>query len=113
MVNFVIRMVINAISLWVASSVVSGVRLSTNFMSVLWVAIIFGFVNAMIRPILQFFSMPVTILTFGLFAIVINSLMLWLTAAFTKSLDVDGFGSAFWASIIISIVSAVLSLFLT
>ena len=119
--RLIIRIIINAIALWVAAMIVPGFDVQGQLMAWIVVAVIFGLVNAFIRPIVSFFSLPITCLTLGLFTLVINALMLlltsWLSGMFGINMAVgDGFWNSLWtallASIIISIVSAVLSWFL-
>lgn len=110
--NLVIRLFINAVALWGAASVVRGVELSDSFGGVLLVALIFGLVNALIRPILTLLTFPLLLLTLGLLTLVINALMLMLTAGLTRHLSVSGFWSAFFGALVISIVSLLLSIFL-
>jgi putative membrane protein len=78
------------------------------------VALIFGLLNALVRPVLQFLTCPLIILTLGLFILVINAAMLWLTAETAEYVGINfrvaGFWSAFWGAIVISIVSAILNL---
>ncbi|MCC7355787.1 MAG: phage holin family protein, partial [Anaerolineae bacterium] len=80
------------------------------------VALIFGIVNAFIKPLLQLLTCPLIILTLGLFTLVINALMLQLTSSlagtFNLDFHVDNFGAAFWGGLVISIVSIILSIFL-
>ncbi|MGZ4030780.1 MAG: phage holin family protein [Tumebacillaceae bacterium] len=71
-------------------------------------AAVLGVINAVVRPILQLLSLPVTILTFGLFALVINAVLLEVTAGLVKGFHVQGFSTAFFASIVLSIVGAIL-----
>jgi len=75
-------------------------------------AFLLGIVNAVLRPILVFFTFPITLLTFGLFLLVINGLMLWLVSAIVKGFHVNGFWGAVLGSILISLVSWILSRFL-
>jgi putative membrane protein len=111
--NLILRIVINAVALWVADLVVPGLTVSDNFGALFLVAIVFGLVNAFIKPIVQFLSCPITILTLGLFTLIINTAMLSLTGWLTGGrLSVDSFWAAFFGAIIISIVSTVLSWFL-
>ena len=80
---------------------------------ILLIALVFGLVNAIVKPIVAFLSIPLYILTLGLFTIIVNALMLMLTAWITEATDwglrIDNFGVACWAAIIVSIVSLVLS----
>ena len=111
---FIIRLVINALALWIADIIIPGIRFgggeSISIIDVFLVALIFGIVNAVIKPILALITCPFYILTLGLFTFVVNALMLMLTDWLVgPRFVVDGFWPAFWGSIIISIVSAVLS----
>ncbi|HKX73984.1 MAG TPA: phage holin family protein [Acidimicrobiia bacterium] len=107
--RLIIRILVNAAALWVAAQIVDGIDLSGNIWAILLVALIFGVVNAIIKPIVKLFSLPMLILTLGLFALVINAAMLALTAALTDNLSVDGFIPAVLGALVISVVSAVLS----
>jgi putative membrane protein len=109
--NLIIRLLINAAALWVASAIVSGISLDGSFWEILLVALIFGLVNTFIKPILKLLSLPVIMVTFGLFALVINAAMLALTAVVTDYLSVANFWSALLGAIVISVVSAVLGVF--
>jgi len=108
-VRFVIRILINAAALWVADQLVDGIELSGSIWAILLVALVFGVVNAVLKPVLKLLSLPVLILTLGLFAFVINAALLGLTAALMDNLTVDGFWSAVLGGLIIAVVSAVLS----
>lgn len=124
MTNFLIRVGINAVALWVAALVVSGVNLAEDSVStgrkiltILLVALVFGLVNAVIKPIAKFFSFPFIILTLGLFTFVVNAFMLqiteWISGAVGLSFTIDHF---FWdailAAVVITLVSWVLSVVL-
>jgi len=110
--RFLLRILINAAALWVAASFVPGIHAGSPT-SILAVAVVFGFVNALVRPFLKLVSCPVIILTLGLFTLVINALMLMLTAwlgqKFGIDFAVDGFVPAFPGALVVSIVSTVLS----
>lgn len=107
-----VRLLINAASIAAASYLVDGVTLDmSRLLPVLGVALVFGIVNALIRPVLRFVSFPFILVTFGLFALVINAGMLELTAWLTDALRVDGFWAALWGSVVISLVGWVLELF--
>ncbi|MEO6446706.1 MAG: phage holin family protein [Gemmatimonadaceae bacterium] len=114
--SLLIRLLINSAALYVATRLVDGITFTGSTVALLGVALVFGLVNALIKPVIQFFSIPVIFLTLGLFALVINALMLLLTSGLSRSLGlgfhVAGFGSAFIGSIVVSLVSAVLGLFL-
>jgi putative membrane protein len=119
---FLLRAALTGIAMWVVTQLVHGItfvggdsmlqRIGIIFV----VAVIFGLVNAIIKPIVQFLSIPLYILTLGLFHIVVNALMLWITARITEhtthwGLQIDHFWwTAIWAAILLSIVSWLLSL---
>lgn len=110
--TLILRLLINAAALWCAARFIDGISYAGNWQGLVGVALVFGVVNTFIRPILRFFSFPITILTLGLFALVINAGMLLLTAAIAERLGirfaVNGFVPALLGSICISIISAVL-----
>jgi len=106
--NFVIRLLVNGLALWVAATIVPGMGLAGDFGSILVVALIFGLLNAVLKPILIFFSIPFLIVTLGLFALVLNGVMLMLTASLTRHLTVSGIGSAILGSLVISLVTLLL-----
>ena len=110
--RLIIRLFINAAALWAAAQFVDGVSLEGSLITILFVALIFGLVNAIVRPILTIFSIPFIVVSLGLFIFVINAAMLMLTDALSGALLVDGFGSALWGSLVISIVSWFLGVFL-
>ena len=109
--SFVIRLLVNAAALWVATRVVSGVVFTGDWLTMLAVALVFGAVNTIIKPLTTVVTFPIIILTFGLFLLVINGLMLMLTSAvsgwFGLGFDVRGFGAAFWGALVVSLVNAV------
>ena len=111
MKRILIRIGINAVALWVASELIGGITLAEGLWKILLVAAIFGVVNAFLRPIAKLLSLPVIILSLGIFIIVINAFMLLITDWLTASLEIEGFGSAFWGALIISLVSWALSVF--
>lgn len=111
--SFLVRLLVNAAALWVATRLVSGVTFVGGPLPFFGVALVFGVVNATLRPVTKVLTLPLILVTFGVFALVVNGLMLWLTSAVSTSLGlglhVDGFWSAFWGSLVISIVSALLA----
>ena len=119
--NLVLRLVINAVAIWLTSLWVNGIEITQSdstggqILVVLVIALVFGLVNALVKPIVKFFAIPFYILTLGLFTLVVNALMLMLTSWFTEftqwGLHVDGFWTAMLGALIISVVSWVLSLF--
>ena len=113
--RFVLRLLINAAALWVATKIVPGVTHSGSAGSLLLVALVFGLLNALVRPILALLSCPLLILTLGLFTFVINAVILLLTSALSGSLGigfhVDGFWAAFLGALVVTVVSILLSVF--
>lgn len=99
---------INAIALIALPYVVSGIVVK-SFVTALVVAIVLGFVNAIIRPILVILTLPVTILTLGLFIFIINGLLFWAVGSFVPDFQVAGFWAGFFGAIVFSIISWVLS----
>ena len=119
--RFLLRILANAAALAVATFLLSGITLTSDTMAgktltLLIVALIFGIVNAIVKPILAFFSIPLLLLTLGLFLLVINACMLlltsWLAGTFGLGWEVDGFWVALIGSIIVSIVSFLVNAFL-
>ncbi|MEB3050297.1 phage holin family protein [Mycolicibacter sp. MYC123] len=120
--TFVVRACLTGLALWVVTKIVSGVTFvggDTTLQRVgiiFVVALVFGLVNAFIKPVVQLLSIPLYILTLGLFHIVVNALMLWITAWITDNTThwglhiADFWWDAIWAAIVLSLVSWVLSL---
>jgi putative membrane protein len=112
--SFLIRLFVNAAALWIATQFVTGVTYRGAVLPFIAVALVFGLVNAVIRPILKLFTFPLFIVTFGLFALVLNGLMLWLTSSLSSVLGlgfhVSGFFAAFWGALVVSLVSTLLGL---
>lgn len=106
--NFLIRLFVNALALSAAAWLVDGVQLSGEFSDVLLVALVFGVVNALLKPVLMILSFPVLFVTLGLFTVVINGALLMLTARLMAGLAVDGFLSAVLGSLVVSVVSVLL-----
>jgi putative membrane protein len=110
----VIGILVTAAAMWVAVQIVPGLDFSGELWKLLLVAIIFGLINAFIRPILLIFTLPITIMTLGLFLLVLNALLLLLTGAISAELNLGLTVADFWAallgSIVISIVGLVLSM---
>jgi putative membrane protein len=117
--GLLLRWIINGVALWVAVEIVNriealgGIRTPADMGTLIVVAAIFGLVNALIRPVLQFLTCPFIVLTMGLFILVINALMLmltsWLAGQLGFQFEVIGFGSALVGALIISVVSFALS----
>jgi putative membrane protein len=100
--NFLIHWAVMSLSLWVASHVFKGISFSSRS-ALLVSALVLGFMNAILRPILFFLTLPLTLLTFGLFLLVINALIIMFTAKLVNGFKLSGFWTAFFASIFIAI----------
>lgn len=113
MTKFIIRWLINAVGLYAAVWIVPGIDYLGDWMGILWLALIIGLLNSLVRPLLKFLTCPLIILTLGLFTLVINTGMLLLTRTIGQSLGiglaVDGFWSALLGSLVMSLVSIVMS----
>ena len=104
MMGFVIRFLMVAFSLWLAAQVVPGIEVRSTA-SVLAAALILGLLNAIVRPIVILLTLPLTIVTLGLFLFVINAAMLWGTSLFLHGFVVRGFVAALLGSIVVSVIS--------
>jgi putative membrane protein len=114
--RFLLRLLINAAALWAAVQIVPGITYSGAWGPFLGVALVFGIVNAFIRPIVKLLTLPILFLTLGLFALVVNGMMLWLTSSLSTGLGmhfhVEGCWTSILGALVVSIVSALLSVFL-
>lgn len=108
MIGFLLRALIVALGLYVASRIVPGIAFASTE-SLFWAAVLLGLANAVLRPILIILTIPITVLTFGLFLLVINGLMIELVAHFLDGFFVSGLGSAILASLVVSVVSWLVS----
>lgn len=108
---FLLHWGITALSLWVASHIFAGLKFD-NTGSLIIAALLLGFANAILKPLLIVLTLPLTLLTFGLFLLVINALMILLVAWLVKGFKVSSFGTAFFASIFISLLSLVIGSFI-
>src|SRR6185369_9940186 len=118
MTKFILRLAINAIALYLAVWILPGLDLNGGVVSLLWIALIFGVVNALLGPLLKFLSCGLILLTLGLFTLVINTFLFWLTYVVSNSF---GLGlivydpiwwNAFLGAVIVSIVSFIMSMIL-
>jgi putative membrane protein len=115
--KFLLRWGINAVALYAAIAILNGHGItpqSTNWLSFIWLALIFGLVNAILRPILAVLTCPLIILTLGLGSLLLNTLMFylagWIGQSFSVGFTVDGFWPAFLGAVIVTAVSFVLNL---
>jgi putative membrane protein len=129
--SFIVRVLINGLALWIASWILPGLNITTSaakaaventgvsqgtdvagiVLAFLFIGLIFGLVNAFVRPIVSFLSLPITILTLGLFTIVINAAMLYLTSWISSYTPVDfTIDSFFWTAVLAAIIITIVSL---
>ena len=111
MAGFLVRVVIVMAGLWIASAIVPGIEIQSGW-TLLGAAVLLGIVNAFVRPVVVILTLPVTILTLGLFLLVINAALLSLVAAFFQGFHIAGFGSAVLGSIVVSITGWIASWFI-
>ena len=114
MTRFFLRWLINAVALYVAVAFVPGIHpQSANWLSFIWLALIFGLLNALFRPLLKFLTCPLIILTLGVFTLVINTFLFWLAGIvgtnFHVGFTVDGLWPAFLGGLVVTVVSLVLT----
>jgi putative membrane protein len=113
--QFILRLLVTAASLWVAVQLVPGITYDGPWLHLLGVALVFGIVNAVVRPIVLSLTCPLVLLTLGLFIFVLNGLMLWLTGALSGMLGINfhvaGLLPAIIGGLIIGVVSTVLNVF--
>ncbi len=108
--SFLLQWAITSLSLWAASYVFDGIKFA-NTGALIISALLLGFANAIVRPLLILFTLPLTVLTLGLFLLVINALMIMLVSALVRGFTVSGFWTAFFAAIFISVLSIFISFF--
>jgi putative membrane protein len=118
MTKFILRLLINAIALYLAVLVIPGITLNSSMSSLIWLALIFGLVNALVRPLLQFLTCALIILTLGLFTLVINTFLFWLTSQIGQSFGIELiinapiWWNAFLGGLVVSIVSVIMTMIL-
>ncbi len=108
---FLLQWAITSLALWAASHVFSGIRFADTS-SLVVSSLLLGFANAIVRPLLILLTLPLTLVTLGLFLLVINALMMLLVSAMVRGFTISGFWTAFFASIFVSVLSLVIGLFL-
>lgn len=110
--GFLLRWLFNTVAIYVTTRIISGIRVP-DLSGAIVAALVLGIVNAFIRPIILFLTLPVNIVTLGLFTLIVNTLMLYVVAWITPSLQISGFGAAFIGALLIAIISTLLSHLLT
>lgn len=104
MIRFLAHLLLTAALLLLVANLVRGVKVS-GWGPALLGAIVLGLVNAFVRPVMILLTLPLTILTFGLFLLVVNALVLWLVAALVPGIQVRGFGAAFFGSLLLTLLN--------
>jgi putative membrane protein len=107
--KLLVRWAALALSFWVATAVIPGIDVKGGFTTYLWVALLFGLLNATLGSLLKVLTLPAVILSLGLFLIVVNAAILMLVARWSDKLDVNNFWTAIFAAIIISVITRVVS----
>ncbi len=110
--GFLIRVLVNALAIWLATEIVPGIE-TRSATTVAVAAVVLGLVNAVVRPVLLILTLPLTLVTLGLFLFVLNALCFWLTSAVVPGFEVRGFWSAFGAALIVSALSWVVNGFVS
>ena len=109
MADFLVRWLISALSIFIVAHIVKGIEVP-NTVTVLVVALVLGIVNAFLRPLIILVTLPINILTLGIFTLFINGALFYLVSKIVKGFVITGFWTAFWGYILFSIVSFLLSL---
>ena len=116
MTRFILRWAINTAAIYLAIRFVPGISLQSGWVSVIWLALIFGLVNALLRPLLKLLTCPLILLTLGLFTLLINTFLFWLTGQigqfFGIGITMNGFWPAFLGGLVVTVVSVVLTFIL-
>lgn len=110
--GFVLRLIVNAAALWVAAQLVPGIVV-TGFTPLLLAALVLGLINAIVRPVLLVLTLPLTLMTLGLFIFILNAFCLWLTSRIVPGFDVQSFAAALLGAFVVSIVSWLLTAFVS
>ena len=111
MLGIVVRTLIVGIGIWIAALIVPGVSTASSG-ALIWAAIAFGIINAFVRPLVVIFTFPLTIVTLGLFLLVVNAAMFNLAAWFVDGFEVEGFWSSIFGALVVSLISGLGSMFI-
>ena len=111
--GFLARVVANAAAIYLAATIVPGIELSGGVLVALGAGLVLGLINAVVRPILLVLTLPVTLLTLGLFIFALNAFCLWLTSQLIKGFEVHGVWAALFGSLVVSVVSWLLNAFVS
>jgi putative membrane protein len=109
-VRVVVQLIILGVVIWLVELLLPGVHVTGGALTYLWLAVLLSLVNAILGPVLQLIALPLTVLTLGLFALVVNTALVAITAWLSGDLAIDGFWAAFFAALLISTFTAVVTL---
>jgi putative membrane protein len=109
--GFIAHLLVTAVLIFLLGRIVSGIRVRDGKAALIG-ALVLGIANAIVRPILVLLTLPVTVLTLGLFLLVVNALMLALAAALVDGFEIEGFGAALWGSIVLAVMNILVGLLL-
>ncbi|MDD4334639.1 MAG: phage holin family protein [Desulfotomaculaceae bacterium] len=110
MSRWLIRWILNVMGIIITANIING--FDVTVLGAIVGSVLFGFVNATIRPVILLVTLPINVLTLGLFTLVINGLMLWLVSAVIKGFEIQSFGVAFIAALLITVISSLISFFI-
>jgi putative membrane protein len=110
--GFLARILINALAIYFVAAIVPGIEVSGPLVA-LGAGLVFGVINAVVRPVLLILTLPLTLLTLGLFLFVLNAFCFWLTSVLVKGFEVHGFWPAFFGALLVSVVSWLLTAFVS
>jgi putative membrane protein len=111
-IGFLLRVLVNVLAIALAAAIVPGIRVD-GLLAALAAGLLLGLVNAFVRPVLLLLTLPITLLTLGLFLLVLNGLCLWLVAGLVTGFQISGFWSAVFGALIISVVSWIVTTFVS
>jgi len=111
-VGFLLRVLVNAFAIYLIAHIVPGIEVD-SILTALGAGLVLGLVNAIVRPILVVLTLPVTLVTLGLFLFVLNGLCLWLTSQVVRGFEVHGFWAAVFGALIVGVVSWILNAFVS
>ena len=110
--GFLARVLVNALAIWLATAIVPGIE-ARSVTTILGAALVLGLINAVVRPVLLVLTLPLTLVSLGLFLFVLNAFCLWLTAQLVKGFEVHGIWAAVFGALLIGVVSWLLSVFVS
>ena len=103
--NILLRYIGTAIAVYLTVSIVPGITVGGGWLTIALVALVWSAISLVIKPVLHILALPITILTFGIFALILNALLFWLVAAIVPNFTIDGFAPAFIGSIVLSVLN--------